>query len=192
MPSSRRYFLIQSTAAVGALGAAGAAVPFVQAMLPSARARAQGAPVKVDVSRLRVDEHLVVEWRRQPLYIVRRSQATLAALNSETEGLVDPDSDRSEQPQYAANAYRSRTPEYLVLQGICTHLGCAPKAVQAARDEHLPAGGFLCPCHDSRFDYAGRVLRGYPAGRNLSVPPYYFETPEILVVGLDAPPEERA
>jgi len=186
---SRRVFLTAATATTGAIGVALAVIPFAASWLPSERARAVGAPVSLDLSKLDPGQMVVPIWRRQPIYIVRRTPAMLASLANHDDRLKDPTSLHSEQPAYAKNVDRSRKPEYLVLIGICTHLGCLPKARFAAAIPELGAdwpGGFFCPCHGSRFDLAGRVFDGSPASVNLRVPPYAFEGEQTLVIGVDA------
>ena len=184
--SSRRYFLIQATSAVGAVGAVGAAWPFVMYWTPSAKARALGAPVRVDVSKLAPGEMLspIVAWRGKPIFIVARDKATIDALKVDTAELADPDSVNPEQqPDFAANAWRSERPEIGVYLGICTHLGCSPKYVVSNNFEDTGQGGFFCPCHGSKFDLAGRVVKGVPAPDNLEVPPYRFESDSVIIIG---------
>ena len=187
----RRYFLIGATAAVGGVGMVGAAVPFVQAWLPSAKARALGAPIRVDIAKLKPGEILgpIPAWRGQPVFIVHRGEASLANLQEATAGLADPDSaNEAMQPPYARNAWRSRRPEIGVYFGLCTHLGCSPKYYGEVRPQTFDAnwqGGFFCPCHGSRFDLAGRVVKSVPAPDNLPVPPHFFEGDHVVVVGMD-------
>jgi ubiquinol-cytochrome c reductase iron-sulfur subunit len=168
----------------------GAAVPFVGSWSPSAKARAAGAPVRIDISRLQVGEILgpIPAWRGRPIFVVRRSEEALAALPGMADRLTDPNSEQPEQPEYATNEYRSRRPEILVLVGLCPHLFCSPTPHIELRAEPFDAnwrGGFFCPCHGSRFDLAGRVYSGSPASRNMQVPPYTFENDNVLVVGVD-------
>jgi ubiquinol-cytochrome c reductase iron-sulfur subunit len=186
--SGRRRFLTVATAVVGAAGAVGVAVPFVKSWSPSAKAKAAGAPVKVDISKINLGEMVVVEWRGKPVYIVHRSEEELANLAKVEERLADPESQRSIQPDYAAGEARAIKPQFAVLVGLCTHLGCAPKF----RPELAPAdlgaewlGGFFCPCHGSRFDLSGRVYKGVPAPTNLDVPPYRYESDNVIVIGED-------
>lgn len=186
----RRYFLIGATSVVGGVGIVGAAVPFVKSWTPSARARALGAPITVDISKLRPGEMLgpIPAWRGKPVFILRRSDETLQNLETQTEVLADPASENVEQqPPYARNTWRSRRPEIGVYLGICTHLGCSPKHYVGVRPEfdRTLNGGFFCPCHGSRFDLAGRVVEGVPAPDNLEVPPYSFEGDNVIVVGVD-------
>lgn len=186
---SRRRFLTRLTTGVGAVGVAFAATPFILSMNPSARARAAGAPVEADISKLEPGQMLTIEWRGKPVWIVNRTPEMLATLATDTAKLSDPDSKVPQQPDYATNPARSIKPEILVLVGICTHLGCSPKKVfqmGAASDlgEDWP-GGFFCPCHGSKFDLAGRVYKGVPAPTNLVVPPYQFLTDTRLLIGDD-------
>jgi ubiquinol-cytochrome c reductase iron-sulfur subunit len=188
--NSRRRFLTLATSAVGAAGVVGIAVPFVGSWNPSAKAKAAGAPVKADVGKLAPGEMVVIEWRGKPVYVVHRTPAMLDDLPNVDPLLKDPDSAISEQPEYITDMHtRSLRPELLVLIGICTHLGCAPKfrpevgaADLGGDDWH---GGFFCPCHGSKFDLAGRVFSGVPASTNLVVPPYSFEGDSVLVIGVD-------
>jgi ubiquinol-cytochrome c reductase iron-sulfur subunit len=190
----RRKFLTTATSAVGAFGAIVAAIPFVASWEPSERARALGAPVVVDISKLELGQMLTPVWRKQVIYIVRRDQALVSKLNANDGQLKDPKSEKSIQPKYAENEMRSRRADVLVLIGICTHLGCLPKSFFDPGDPVLGAswpGGFRCPCHGSRFDLAGRVFDGSPAPTNLSVPPYSYEDQQTLVIGLDNPPPAK-
>ena len=183
----RRFLLTATVAASGAAGAA-AAVPFVASMLPSERAKAAGAPVEVDISKLEPGQRMIVEWRGKPVWIVRRTPEMLKMVKADEERVADPQSDRSAQPPYAKNEYRSAKPEFLVLVGICTHLGCSPVDKLAAQPEPFAAdwrGGFYGPCHGSLFDLAGRVYKNKPAPDNLAVPPYKFVTDTTLVIGED-------
>jgi ubiquinol-cytochrome c reductase iron-sulfur subunit len=188
--TTRRRFLTAATSVVGAAGAVGVAVPFVGSWNPSAKAKAAGAPVKFDVSRLQPGEMRVVEWRGKPVYVVRRSAETLAALEGLRGTLKDPDSSNvDQQPEYVGKLSRSIKDELLVLVGLCTHLGCAPKyrpevgAADLGGDSWL--GGFFCPCHGSKFDLSGRVYQGVPASANLLVPPYSYESDSVIVIGVD-------
>lgn len=185
----RRRLLIGATAAVGAVGVAGVAVPFVKSWNPSAKAKAAGAPVVADISQIEPGQRAVFEWRGKPVWVVRRTPEMIKALPSLDEQLSDPGSEvESQQPSYAQNATRSIKPEFLVLTGICTHLGCSPlfrPEVAAADLGSDWVGGFFCPCHGSRFDLAGRVFSGVPAPTNLVVPPYRYETDSVIVIGED-------
>ena len=183
----RRKFLTRATIATGAVGAGFAAVPFIASWQPSERARALGAPTELDISKIEPGQMTITVWRKQPIYVVRRTPDMVARLKGHDPALKDPSSDRSDQPAYARNLMRSRSAEYLVLIGTCTHLGCLPKQRFAADGEMGPTwpGGFFCPCHGSRFDLAGRVFNGSPASVNLRVPPYQFSNQRTLVVGQD-------
>jgi ubiquinol-cytochrome c reductase iron-sulfur subunit len=186
--ASRRRFLTAATGATAAVGAVIAAIPFVESWTPSERARALGAPIEVDLSKLAVGQMVTPTWRRQVIYVVRRDPAMVASLPKHDGDLKDKDSTDSIQPAYAKNEMRSRREDVLVLIGICTHLGCLPKPFFDPGDPVLGAtwpGGFRCPCHGSRFDLAGRVFNGSPASTNLSIPPYSFKGDNTLVVGLD-------
>lgn len=185
---SKRRFLLAATSVASGVAAGAVAVPFVASMLPSERAKAAGAPVEVDVSRLEPGQKMIVEWQGKPVWIVYRTQEMLAAVKADDERVADADSKRSEQPAYAKNEYRSLKPEYLVLVGICTHLGCSPVDRFERKPEPFAAdwnGGFYCPCHGSLFDLAGRVYKNKPAPTNLTVPPYKFVSGEKLVIGED-------
>lgn len=185
----RRRFLTATTAVVGAVGAGFVAIPFIKSWNPSARAKLAGAPVTADISALGEGQRLVLEWRGQPIWIVRRSPAVLQALPTLNDQLRDPDSKNPEQqPVYAANAMRSLKPEVSVLVGLCTHLGCAPEMKAEIRPEPFDAqwkGGYFCPCHKSKFDMAGRVYEGVPAPTNLVVPPHHYENDTTIVIGVD-------
>lgn len=188
--TTRRRFLTAATSVVGVAGVAGIAVPFVGSWQPSAKAKAAGAPVKFDVSKLEQGEMKVVEWRGKPVYVVRRSAETLAELNSLDDSLKDPESLISAQPGYVTGEARAINPEYLVLVGLCTHLGCAPKfrpevGSVPTSDGSEWIGGFFCPCHGSMFDLSGRVYKGVPASANLEVPPYSYESDSVIVIGVD-------
>ena len=189
-PNRRRQFLTALTSAVGVAGAGAMMVPLVASMAPSARARAAGAPVEVDISELREGRMMVVAWRGKPVWIVRRSEKMLADLTEIRDQLSDPDSTVEQQPAYAANDHRSIRPEILVLLGVCTHLGCAPtKNFERGAASGVSAdwrGGFFCPCHGSRFDLAGRVFKNVPAPTNLEVPPHSFVTDNRILIGLDS------
>jgi ubiquinol-cytochrome c reductase iron-sulfur subunit len=184
---SRRKFLTQATVATGVAGTVLAAIPFIESWTPSERARALGAAIELDLSKLDPGQMITPIWRKQPIFVVRRTPDMVARLNGHDGILKDPTSASSDQPDYAKNVQRSRMPEILVLIGVCTHLGCLPKERFAAGGDMGPSwpGGFLCPCHGSRFDLAGRVLDGSPASVNLRVPPYEFPNPQMLRIGTD-------
>jgi len=191
MNVGRRNFLIGATSVVGSAGVVGVAVPFLGSWNPSAKALAAGAPIKIDISRLAPGEIIgpIPAWRDKPVFVVKRSEEQLARLNSQNDRLADPDSDEiAQQPQYAKNETRSIRPEVLVLVGICTHLSCSPKFRPAIAPQEFDAewvGGFYCPCHGSKFDLAGRVYSGVPAPTNLPVPPHYYESESVIVIGED-------
>jgi len=186
--SSRRTAL-GLTIAAGTVGTVAVAVPFVASMAPSERAKAAGAPVEVDLSDIKPGEMKRVEWRGKPVWILRRTKEMLETLKATDSEVADPDSRRSgfPTPEWAQNEYRSIKPEYLVLIGICTHLGCVPvPKFDGANDPSLPSdwvGGFLCPCHGSTFDLAGRVFKNKPAPDNLEVPPYMYLSDTRLLIG---------
>lgn len=188
--TGRRRFLTAATSAVGVAGAVGIAVPFVGSWNPSAKAKAAGAPVKADISKLEPGQMVVVEWRGKPVYVVHRTEAQLADLPGLNDKLKDPDSAISKQPAYISGIDRSIRPEILVIEGLCTHLGCAPKFRPEVGAADLGGkdwqGGFFCPCHGSKFDLSGRVYAGVPASANLVVPPYSFEGDNVLVIGVDS------
>lgn len=186
--AGRRRFLVAATSVVGAAGAVGAAVPFVGSWFPSAKAKAAGAPVKVNIAKVEAGQQMVAEWRGQPVFIVRRTEEILGNLKKITADLSDPESKASVQPAYVDPEVRSIKPEILILVGLCTHLGCSP----LFRPEVAPAdlgpkwvGGYFCPCHGSRYDLAGRVYKSQPAPLNLPVPPHSYESDEIIVIGVD-------
>ena len=183
-----RRSLIVATSVVGGAASVGAAVPFAASMWPSERARAAGAPVEVDISRLGPGELAVFEWRGKPLWVVRRSKEILDGIRQVDAKLSDPKSEVPQQPTYAKNEYRSIKPEFMVVIGVCTHLGCSPQLKSAEAKAEMGAdwvGGFYCPCHGSKFDFAGRVYKGSPAPTNLEVPPYTFLSETTIVVGED-------
>ncbi|MDH5631983.1 MAG: ubiquinol-cytochrome c reductase iron-sulfur subunit [Gammaproteobacteria bacterium] len=190
MNRTRRQ-LVALTSAVGAVGAGFAAVPFIQSWTPSERARAAGAPVEVDISKLEPGQMMTVEWRSKPVWILRRTPEMLAGLEKLNATVTDPDSTNADQPGYVAGVERSIKSEYLVLVGICTHLGCSPQtpikagAVAAfALGDDWP-GGFFCPCHGSKFDLSGRVYKNVPAPTNLPVPPHKYLSDTRLLIGVD-------
>ncbi len=188
--NGRRNWLITSCA-VGGAGAAAVAVPFVSTFQPSERAKAAGAAVEVDVSGIQPGEKLVVEWRGKPVWILRRTPEQLESLKAVESQLADPNSDRTAYPtpDYAKNTHRSIKPEFLVAVGICTHLGCSPgDKLTPGPQPSLPddwKGGFLCACHGSTFDVAGRVFKNKPAPDNLEIPPHHYLSDTTLLVGED-------
>ncbi len=184
----RRRFLLGATTAVSAVGVVGVAVPFVASWNPSAKARAAGAPVRADISKLQPGQQMTVEWRGKPVWVVYRTPEMQANIEKLNDKVADPQSDVPQQPVYVKGVLRSLKPEYAVMIGICTHLGCSP----TYRPEVAPAdlgtdwlGGFFCPCHGSRFDLAGRVYKSVPAPVNLEVPPYKYEADTVIVIGVD-------
>jgi ubiquinol-cytochrome c reductase iron-sulfur subunit len=186
--NGRRTWLITSCA-MGGVGAAAVAVPFVSSFQPSERARAAGASIEVDVSGLQPGEKIVVEWRGKPVWIMRRTEEQLATLEKVEDQLADPNSQRTAYPTppYARNRHRSIKPEFLIVVGICSHLGCSPiDKLQPGPQPSLPndwLGGFLCPCHGSTFDMAGRVFRNKPAPDNLEVPPHHYLSDTVVLIG---------
>lgn len=184
--TGRRRFLTAATSVVGAAGVVGVAVPFVGSWQPSAKAKAAGAPVKQDISKVEPGQMITVEWRGKPVYVVRRTQAALDAVKKADSLVRDPSSNESIQPTYAKSEFRSIKDEFLVLLGVCTHLGCAPQyQPQVGSISHDWLGGFFCPCHGSKFDLAGRVYQGVPAPTNLEVPPYRFVSDTVIEIGVD-------
>jgi ubiquinol-cytochrome c reductase iron-sulfur subunit len=186
---SRRRFLAVATGVTGTVGAVAATIPFLSSWQPSARARAMGAPVEVDISKLESGAIMKVIWRGKPVSILKRSPVMLERLETSQAELRDPDSEVDQQPAYAQNEFRSIKPEVLVIVSSCTHLGCIP----TSRFEVAPAdlgpdwvGGFFCPCHGSKFDLSGRVYAGVPAPTNLVVPPYRFVGDNVLLIGADS------
>jgi ubiquinol-cytochrome c reductase iron-sulfur subunit len=183
----KRRFLVGATSVVGGIGTAAAATPFVMALFPSERAKAAGAPVEQDIGKMEPGQQITLEWRGKVVWVVSRTKAMLESLPKMDKRLADPGSNVPQQPAYCKNEHRSIKPEYLVLVGICTHLGCSP----TFRPEVAPAdlgadwlGGFFCPCHQSKFDLAGRVFAGMPAPTNLVVPPHKYLSPTRLVIGV--------
>jgi ubiquinol-cytochrome c reductase iron-sulfur subunit len=186
---SKRRLLVAATGIAGGIGMAGAAVPFVASMLPSERAKAAGGPVTVDIGNLAPGALRTVAWRGKPVWIFRRSKAMLADIHKDDALCSDPSSDVPHQPDYAHNEYRSIKPDIAVIVAVCTHLGCTPNFEPADDKAKMGSnwhGGFLCPCHGSRFDLAGRVLRGSPAPTNLWIPPYAFAGAEKIIIGKDS------
>jgi len=181
----KRRFLTGATAAVGGVGAAFVATPFIKSWMPSAKARALGAPVEINIAELEEGARISVIWRGKPVWVIRRNEKMLASLDQITDELRDPDSEQQQQPAYCQNQYRSIKKPLLVVVGICTHLGCSPKYRPDADQGQLDAPGFFCPCHGSKFDIAGRVYKGVPAPLNLEIPPYHFVSDNLLIVGVD-------
>ena len=184
--NGRRRFLTWSTAVVGAGGVAGAAVPFIASWNPSAKAKAAGAPVEVNISKIATGQLIRAEYRGKPIYIVRRSKEILETLDMVEDQLRDPASAEEQQPEYAQNQHRSISPEFLVAEGVCTHLGCAPTYHKGDFSEKVEGVdyGFFCPCHGSKFDMAGRVFAGVPAPLNLVIPEHSFPDENTLIIGI--------
>lgn len=190
--TSRRKFLIGATSALGAVGAVGVLTPFVASWNPSAKAKAAGAPVKVDISKILPGEQIRAEWRGKPVFILKRTPEMLSNLATLEDKLADPSSEVPQQPAYAANSARAINPEIAIMIGICTHLGCSPQFRPEVAAADLGAdwlGGYFCPCHGSKFDLAGRVYKGVPAPTNLIVPPHSYESDNVVIIGVD---EENA
>lgn len=183
---NRRHFFLTFASILGGIGALSALTPFIMSWWPSAKVQAAGAPIQVDLSKMEPGQQVTVEWRGKPVWIIRRTSEMLKTLTLDRDELRDPDSLVDQQPTYAKNKFRSIKPEYLVLIGICTHLGCSPKYTPNSQElgPHW-IGGFYCPCHGSTFDLAGRVFKGVPAPINLEVPPYYFINDHVIVIGED-------
>lgn len=186
--AGRRRFLVAATSVVGAAGAAGAAIPFLGSWAPSARAKAAGAPVRVNISKVEPGQQIVAEWRGQPVFVLHRTPEIMEGLKKLEPSLADPGSKVSDQPTYVNPEERSIKPELLIVLGVCTHLGCAP----TFRPEVAPAdlgpewvGGYFCACHGSRYDLAGRVYKSQPAPLNLPVPPHSYESDNIVIIGID-------
>ena len=187
--TDKRRFLTNATTVVGSIGAIAVTIPFISSLAPSAKARAAGAPVEVDISKLEVGQLLTIEWRGKPVFVFRRSEETLSALANLKTELRDPHSEElGQQPSYCKNDLRSIRQDLMVLVGICTHLGCAPTYRPELAPEDLGPdwqGGFFCPCHGSTFDLAGRVYQSVPAPTNLVVPPHYFISDNKLLIGTE-------
>jgi len=184
----KRRFLTAAATVVGGVGAAYAAVPFLASWLPSERAKAAGAPVQADISKLEAGQMIRVQWRGKPVWVVKRTKDMLTALPGLKDSLRDPESAEAQQPEYCQNVDRSIKPEILVAVGICTHLGCSPSFVPEAMPQPYDAnwkGGFFCPCHGSRFDLAGRVYKGVPAPLNLEIPPHKYISDTLILIGED-------
>jgi len=184
---SRRRFLSITTAVVGSIGAASVAIPFVQSWKPTKKALSKGKPIEVDLSRLKKGQMMILQWRGKPLWIVKRSKEMLNSLLEHNSLLLDPLSEKMQQPHYAKNRYRSIKPDYFIAVGICTHLGCSPKYLFNSLELHVKnvQSGFFCPCHGSSFDMAGRVFAGGPASLNLMIPRYQFISENKIIVGDD-------
>lgn len=183
---NRRHFLTVATAVTGAAGVGLVAVPFISSLKPSARAQALGAPVEVPIGSLQPGEMVRVLWRGKLVFVLRRDKGMLSHLGDNLDNLRDPNSEVVEQqPEYAANATRSVRPEFLVVEGSCTHLGCAPIQDFDVRPAEKWGGGFFCPCHGSKFDLAGRVFKSVPAPTNLRVPPHRFVRDDLILIGQD-------
>ena len=190
---NRRRFLTAATSTAGAVGAVGVAVPFIGSWNPSAKAKAAGAPIKVNLAKIQPGQMITEEWRGKPVFIVRRTDEAIAGLTKVADQVSDPLSEKSVQPDYAQNKNRSLKSEFMIMLGVCTHLGCAPqfRPDVGARDlgGDTWQGGFFCPCHGSKFDLAGRVYKSVPAPLNLEVPPHSYESDTVVVIGID---EENA
>ena len=191
--NSKRRFLVASTTVVGAVGAAFVAVPFIKSWLPSAKALAAGAPVLADVSKLEEGQMIIVEWRGKPVYILKRTDGNMQVLESDIDMLADPSSDMSKQPAYCKNTARAydKYTKITVMEGVCTHLGCAPKYVPDLNNPFAGSlgkdwkGGFFCPCHGSFYDLSGRVYKAMPAPTNLPIPPHVFKSDSVILIGQD-------
>ncbi len=191
--NSKRRFLVVSTTVVGAIGAGFVAVPFIKSWKPSAKALAAGAPVQVDISKIEEGQMITVEWRGKPVYVLNRTDENIKVLETDTEMLADPDSEMSTQPDYCKNPTRSYDShrKVIVMEGVCTHLGCAPKYVPDLNNPfagslgHDWKGGYFCPCHGSIYDLAGRVRKSMPAPKNLPIMPYYFKSDTVILIGQD-------
>jgi ubiquinol-cytochrome c reductase iron-sulfur subunit len=185
--TGRRRFLTAATAVVGGAGAVAVTVPFIKSWNPSAKAKAAGAPVEVNISKVEPGQLIRVEWRGKPVWIVRRTEEVLKNLPLVDDQLRDPNSQEMQQPAYASNAVRSIKPEYFIAVGICTHLGCSPTYLPETFGEQVQGmtSGFFCPCHGSKFDMAGRVFQGVPAPLNLVVPPHQYINDGSVIIGID-------
>jgi len=185
---NRRNFLANLTKVMGGVGGIFAVIPFLSTMLPSEKAKSAGAPIEIDVSGLKPGAFKVVEWRGKPVWVVRRTAEMINNTQEDNNILTDPKSLEEHQPKYTQNKFRSLNPEYLVLLGVCTHLGCSPLYKPNSKTAELGLdwkGGFFCPCHGSKFDLSGRVHKGMPAPYNLEVPPHYFISESRIIVGKD-------
>ena len=185
--NGRRRFLTAATSVVGGVGVVGAAVPFIASWNPSARAKAAGAPVEVNVGKIEKGQMIRAEWRGKPVYVVRRTDEMVNELAKHNDKLRDPDSEKEQQPAYAKNIHRSIKPEYWVGLGVCTHLGCAPGFKKGDFSEQVEGvdNGFFCPCHGSTYDLSGRVFQGVPAPLNLVVPPHSYKNDTTVLIGVD-------
>ncbi len=191
--NSKRRFLVASTTVVGAVGAGFVAVPFIKSWNPSAKALAAGAPVLADISRLEEGQMITVEWRGKPVYILRRTDDNMKVLETDTDMLADVNSDMSIQPEYCKNTARSyeKHAKISLMEGVCTHLGCAPKYLPDLNNPFAGSlgkdwkGGFFCPCHGSFYDLAGRVYKSMPAPTNLPIPPYVYKSDTVILIGQD-------
>ena len=184
--NGRRRFLTAATSVVGGVGVVGVAVPFIGSWNPSARAKAAGAPVEVNVGKIEPGQLIRAEWRGKPVYVVRRTEEILSSLSAHDDQLKDPQSEEPQQPAYATNESRSIKPSILVALGVCTHLGCAPTHHKGDFEQHVSGvkDGFFCPCHGSKFDMAGRVFQSVPAPTNLMVPEHSFPNDDTLLIGV--------
>lgn len=184
----RRRFLTTATSVVGGTGVAFTAVPFLSSWQPSAKAKAIGAPIEIDISKLEPGQRIIEKWQGKPVWVLRRGAKTVDTLSGLADQLGDPDSEVDQQPDYARNVHRSIQPEYLIVVGICTHFGCSPLYLPfGAYDDRVndKQGGFFCPCHGSRFDMAGRVYKGVPAPTNMVVPPHQYLSETVVLIGDD-------
>ncbi len=186
--TGRRRFLTAATAVVGGAGAVAVAVPFIKSWNPSAKAKAAGAPVEVNISKVEPGQLIRVEWRGKPVWVVRRTEEVLNQLPSNDPQLRDPDSLEPQQPEYAQNPVRAIKPEFFIAVGICTHLGCSPTYLPDSFGEQVEGvtSGFFCPCHGSKFDMAGRVFQGVPAPLNLVIPPHQYVDEGTVLIGVDS------
>jgi len=191
--NSKRRLLVAATSVVGAVGAGFVAVPFIKSWNPSAKALAAGAPVLADISKIEEGQMITVEWRGKPVYILKRTDESLKVLETDTDMLADVNSDASKQPEYCKNSARAydKRSKICVMEGVCTHLGCAPKYVPDLNNPFSGSlgadwkGGFFCPCHGSIYDLSGRVYSSMPAPTNLPIPPYKYESDTVILIGQD-------
>lgn len=186
----RRRFLAKTAGILGGVGVVCSITPFIASWLPSSKNNLSSEPIEVKIDHLKPGEQLIIKWQGKPIWIIRRTQEMITELSKPNTHLRDPLSLSPQQPKYAQNNYRSRNPEFLVLIGICTHLGCSPNYKPNEGEVAInQQGGFLCPCHGSTFDMAGRVFKNVPAPINLAVPPYHFSDNKTLIIGIDGPQE---